>query len=110
MRGPVASARATSSRLRSGSVSEDARLVALGGEAQLLDDLGGLVLRASRTLAQALSAPTMTFSMTDEAGERLDQLEGAADAGAADLVRPPAVDALAREAAPRPHRGDRRRR
>ena len=53
---------------------------------------------ASRTLAQALSAPTMTFSITDEPGKRLHQLERAADAGAADLVGAPAVDALAGKA------------
>ena len=61
--GPVASARATSSRLRSGSVSEEAMWSRLGPSPSCSITSPAFCL-ASRTPAVALSAPTMTFSIT----------------------------------------------
>ena len=95
--GRVASARATSSRLRSGSVSDAAGWPRLANRPSR-SSTSSARLRASPTLRRALSAPTTTLSSTRQPRERLDQLEGAPDPGAADLVRPPAVDAPAGEA------------
>ena len=103
MRGPVASARATSSRLRSGSVSEAAMLVALAAEAQLLDHLRRPSALASRTLGAGVERADDDVLHHGQPGERLHQLERAADAGAADLVGRASRRCACRRSAPRRH-------
>ena len=96
-RGPVASARATSSRLRSGSVSEAAGWPRLAARPSRSSTSSARPTRLADAAAGVEGADHHVVEH-GEACERLDQLEGAADAGAADLVRPPAVDAPAVEA------------
>ena len=100
--GSVASARATSSRLRSGSVSADGRLVALVEQIEPRAARRCAWSRAAVDVGRRSSAPTMTLSSTVSAGKRPHDLEGAADAAPADLVGRQAVDALRRAKAMRP--------
>ena len=82
-------------------------MAALGDEAEQVEHLVGQPAR----LADGAAGVERTDDHVvehGEAGERLDQLEGAADPGAADLVRPPAVDAPAVEAHEPGVRPDRR--
>ena len=63
-RGRVASARASSSRLRSSSVSAPARVLALGAQARELERGDGGVVRPARSARPSTLAPTRTFSKT----------------------------------------------
>ena len=92
--GSVASARATSSRLRSGSVSAAGQLPALVEQIETPEHLMGAAHRR-RGSGWRSSAPTTTLSSTRERRERPHDLEGAADAAPAHLVGRQAVDARA---------------
>ena len=95
--GSVASARATSRRLRSGSVSAAGQLPALVEQIeppQHLDARG-----ASRAAGSGVAQQRADHDVVldRERRKRPHDLEGAADAAAADLVGRQPVDALARE-------------
>src|SRR5262245_60749846 len=93
-RGPVASARATSRRLRSGKGKRGGEGLTLFAQPQLIDDVPCLGLgRAHAGISVERTDDHILHHA--EAGEGLYQLERAADAGAAYLVGPPAVDARA---------------
>ena len=95
--GSVASARATSSRLRSGSVSAEARWCALVVEVEPAQHLAARA-RARRATSAAVQQRADDDVVLDrQRRERPHDLEGAADAAPADLVGRQAVDALAGE-------------
>ena len=95
--GSVASARATSSRLRSGRVRLSAGLMPAVGEAEPLQDRLGAVARLGemRPAVQRADGDVLQHA---QALERPHDLEGAADAGVAHLVGPQAGDRPAVEA------------
>ena len=92
--GSVASARATSSRLRSGSVNADARCARLSKRSRRRS-VSCACARASSTAGCRSSAPMIDIVLDAERRKRPHQLEGAPDAAARRCGRGRALDALA---------------
>ena len=79
------------------SVSDEASWSRLSNRSSRRSTSCARCARAPTRSGRCSSAPTITLSSTVSAGKRPHDLEGAADAAAADLVRRQPVDALARE-------------
>ena len=94
--GRVASARATSSRLRSGRVSEEAGRSRLGASLSCSRIERAMRARAVATLRSLQEGADDDVVEHRKPGERLHDLERAADARGADLVRAQAVDRACR--------------
>ncbi len=84
--GSVASARATSRRLRSGSVSAEAELVALAEQVELPEHLVRTRGAPRARSCRCNSAPTMTLSSTESAGNGRTSWKVRPMPRAADLV------------------------
>ena len=94
--GPVASARATSSRLRSGSVNDEARWPRLSKRSSRRSTSRACVTRVADVVAVQKRADD-DIVLDRQRRERPHDLEGAADAAPADAIGRKPVDALAGE-------------